>query len=62
MVLGIPDDGRSGMSICIVVHVMKATCKYVEVLLASTDYHQHSLVGLSVVLQRHECIQTDADY
>ena len=34
-VLGIPGDGRSGMSICIVVHVMKAACKYVEVLLAS---------------------------
>ena len=32
-VLGIPGDGRSGMSICIVVHVMKAACKYVEVLL-----------------------------
>ena len=29
-VIGIPGDGRSGMSICIVVHVMKAACKYVE--------------------------------
>ena len=29
-VLGIPGDGGSGMSICIVVHVMKAACKYVE--------------------------------
>ena len=33
-VLGIPDDGRSGMSICIVVHVMKDACKYVEVVLS----------------------------
>ena len=33
-VLVIPGDGRSGMSICI---VMKAACKYVEVLLAFTS-------------------------
>ena len=32
-VLGNPGDGRSGVSICNVVHVMKAACKYVEVLL-----------------------------
>ena len=49
-VLGIPGDGRSGMSICIVVHVMKAACKYVEVLLAFAGYQQHSLGGLTVVL------------
>ena len=48
-VLGILGDGRSGMSICIVVHVMKAACKYVEVLLAFADYQQHSLGGLTVV-------------
>ena len=41
-VLDIPGDSRSGMSICIVVHVMKATCKYVEVLLAFAGYQQHS--------------------
>ena len=61
-VLGIPGDGRSGMSICIVVHVMKAACKYVEVLLAFAGYQQHSLMGLTVVLHRQECIQTDVDY
>ena len=33
-VLGIQGDARSGMSICIAVHVMKAACKHVEVLLA----------------------------
>ena len=33
-VLGNPGNGRSGMSICIVVHVMKIAYKYVEVLLA----------------------------
>ena len=48
-VLGIPGDGRSGMSICIVVHVMKAACKYVEVLLAFAGYQQYSLGGLTVV-------------
>ena len=42
-VLGIPGDGRSGMSICIGVHVMKAAGKYVEVLLAFEGYQQHSL-------------------
>ena len=57
-VRGIPADGRSGMSICIVVHVMKASCKYVEVLLAFAGYQQHSLGGLTVVLRRQECIQT----
>ena len=44
-VLGIPGDDRSGMSICIVVHVMKAACKYAEVLLAFAGYQQHSLGG-----------------
>ena len=58
-VLGIPGDGRSGMSICIVVHVMKAACKYVEVLLAFAGYQQHCLGGLTVVLHRQECSQTD---
>ena len=52
---GIPGDGRSGMSICIVVHV---NCKYVEMLLA----FQHALGGLTVVLHRQECIQTDVDH
>ena len=61
-VLGIPGDGRSGLSICIVVHVMKAACKYVEVLLAFAGYQQHSLGGLTVVLHRQECIQTDVDH
>ena len=42
-VLGNPGDGRSVMSICIVVHVMKAASKYVEVLLAFAGYQQHSL-------------------
>ena len=42
-VLGIPGDDRSGMSICMVVPVMKAACKYVEVLLAFAGYQQHSL-------------------
>ena len=60
--MSIPDDGRSGMSICIVVHVMKAACKYVEVLLAFAGYQQHSLGGLTVVLHRQECIQTDVDH
>ena len=50
------------MSICIVVHVMKAACKYVEVLLAFAGYQQHSLGGLTVVLHRQECIQTDVDH
>ena len=58
-ILGIPGDGRSGMSICIVVHVMKAACKYVEVLLAFAGYQQHSFGSLTVVLHRQECIQTD---
>ena len=44
------------------VHVMKAACKYVEVLLAFAGYQQHSLGGLTVVLHRQECIQTDVDY
>ena len=51
-VLGIPGESRSGMSVCIVVHVMKAVCKYVEVLLAFAGYLQHSLGGLTVVLHR----------
>ena len=61
-VLGIPGDGRSDMSICIVVHVMKAACKYVEVLLAFAGYQQHSLGYLTVVLHRQKCIQTDVDH
>ena len=61
-VLGIPSDGRSGISICIAVHVLKAACKYVEVLLAFAGYQQHSLGGLTVVLHRQECIQTDVDH
>ena len=51
-VLGIPGDGRSGMSICIVVHGMNDACKYVEVLPAFAGYQQHSLGGLTVVLHR----------
>ena len=47
---------------CGVVHVMKAACKYVEVLLAFAGYQQHSLGGLTVVLHRQECIQTDVDH
>ena len=43
MVLDIPGDGQSCMSICIVVHVMKAACKYLEVQLAFKDYQQHSI-------------------
>ena len=61
-VLGISGHGRSGMSICIVVHVMKATCTHVEVLLAFAGYQQHSLGGLTVGLHRKECIQTDVDH
>ena len=61
-ILGIPGDGRSGMSLCIVVHVMKADCKYVEVLLAFAGCQEHSLGGLTVVLHRQECIQTDVDH
>ena len=61
-VLGIPGDDRSGMSICIVVHVMKAACKHVEVLLAFAGYQQHSLWGLTVILPRQECIQTDVGH
>ena len=61
-VLGIPGDGRSGMSICIVVYVMKAASKYIEVLLAFAGYQQRSLGGLTVVLHRQECIQTDVDH
>ena len=56
--LGIPGYGRSGMSICIIVHVIKAACKYVEVVLAFAGYHQQSLGGLTVVIQRQKCIQT----
>ena len=59
--LGNPGDGRSGMDICIVVHVMNAACKYVKVLLAFAGYQQHSL-GVTVVLQRQECIQTDVGH
>ena len=61
-VLGIPGDGQSGMSICIVVHVMKAACKHVEVLLAFAGYQQHSLGGLTVVLHRQKYIPTDVDH
>ena len=57
-----PGDGRFGMSICIVVHVVKAACKYVEVLLAFAGYQQHSLGGLKVVLHWQEYIQTDVDH
>ena len=60
--LGMPGDGRSGMSICIVVHVMKAACKLVEVLLPFAGYQHHSLGGLTVVLHRQTCIQTDVDH
>ena len=45
-----------------VLHAMKATCKYVEVLLAFAGYQQHSLWGLIVVSHRQECIQTDVDH
>ena len=61
-VLGIPGDGRSGISICIGVHVMKAASKYVEVLLAFAVYQKHSLGSLTIVLHRQECIQTDVDH
>ena len=61
-VLGIPGNGQSGMSICIVVHVMKASCKYVEVLLAFACNQQHPLGSLAVVLHRQECIQTDVGH
>ena len=61
-VLCISGDGRSGMSICIDVHVIKAACKYVEVLLDFAGYQQHSLGDLTVVLHRQECIQTDVDH
>ena len=60
-VLGNPGDGRCGMSICIVGHVMKAAFKYVEMLISFADYQQHSL-GLTVVLHPQECIQTDVDH
>ena len=50
------------MSICIIVHVMKAACKYVEVLLAYACYQRHSLGGITVVLHRQECFQADVDY
>ena len=49
-ILGNLGDGRSGMSICIVVHVMKAACKYIEVVLAFAGYQQQSRE--SVVLHR----------
>ena len=55
----VPGDSRSGMNICIVVHVMRAACKYVEVMLAFAGHQQHSFGGLTVVLHRQECIQTD---
>ena len=61
-VFGNPGDGLSGMSICFVVHVMKPAGKYVEVLLAIAGYQQHSPGGLTVVLHRQECIQTDVDH
>ena len=61
-VRGIPDGDRSGMSICIAVHVMKAACKYVNVLLAFAACQKHSLGGLTVVLHRQECILTDVDH
>ena len=53
-VLGIPGDGRSGMSICIVVHVMKAAC-FCGLLAALFR-------GLTVVLHQQECIQIDVDH
>ena len=46
--LGIPGDGRSGMSICIVVHVMKAACKYVDF----TNCIYFIVDGLLLCLQR----------
>ena len=61
-VLGILGDGRSGISICIVVHAMKADCEYVEVLFAFAGYQQHSLGVLTLVLHREVCIQTDVDH
>ena len=42
----------SSFLIVLSVHVMKAACKYVEVLLAFASYQQHSLGGLTVVLHR----------
>ena len=50
------------MSFCIVVHIMKVACKYVEVLLAFAGNQQHSLEGLTVVLHRQGCIQIDIDH
>ena len=50
------------LNMVLVVHVMKAACKYVEVLLAFAGYQQHSLGALTVVLHRQECIQTDVDH
>ena len=61
-VLGNPGDGRSGVSICIVLHVMNAACKYVEGPLAFASYQQHYIGGLTVVLHRQECSQTDVDH
>ena len=61
VVLGNACDGRSGMSICIVVHVVNAGSKYVEVLLAFAGYQQHSLGGITVILHRPVCIQTDVN-
>ena len=49
LVLGNPGYGRTGVNICIVVHVMKAAYKYVKVLLTFACYQQHSLGGLTVV-------------
>ena len=43
--LGIPGDGQSRMSICIVVHVRKVACKYVDVLLAFAGYLVPVVVG-----------------
>ena len=58
----LPAAERRDIPRCIVVHVMKAACKYVEVQLAFAGYQQHSLGGLTVVLHRQECIQTDVDH
>ena len=50
------------MSIGIVVHIMKTACKYVEVLLVFQVTSSTLSVGLTVVLHRKECIQTDVDH
>ena len=54
----LPGDGRSGMSIC-VVHVVNAASKYIALIL---DYHKYSLGGLTIVLHRQECFQTDVEH